>query len=88
LYLHLISTRILQPKMKKIKMKKEFTVIIEQDEERYFVAEVPELPGCHTQAKSMDDLLERTREAISLCLEVYKGRRTRTHLVGVQRIAL
>ena len=69
-------------------MKKEFTVIIEQDEEGYFVSEVLELPGCHTQAKSLDDLLERTREAISLCLEIYKGRRTRTHLVGVQRIAL
>jgi len=69
-------------------MKKEFTVIIEQDEEGYFVAEVPELPGCHTQAKSMDELLERTREAIFLCLEVYKGRRTRTTLVGVQRIAV
>jgi predicted RNase H-like HicB family nuclease len=53
-------------------MKKEFTVIIEQDEVGYFVAEVPELPGCHTQAKSMDELLERTREAISLCLEVYQ----------------
>ena len=53
-------------------MKKEFTVIIEQDEGGYFVAEVPELPGCHTQAKSMDELMERTREAISLCLEVYK----------------
>ncbi|MDD2671127.1 MAG: type II toxin-antitoxin system HicB family antitoxin [Syntrophales bacterium] len=69
-------------------MKKEFTVIIEQDEEGYFVSDVPELPGCHTQAKSMDALLERTREAIALYLEVHKGRRTRTNLVGVQRIAL
>jgi len=69
-------------------MKKEFTVIIEQDEEGFFVSEVPELPGCHTHAKSMDVLLERTREAITLCLEVHKGRRTKTNLVGVQRIAL
>jgi predicted RNase H-like HicB family nuclease len=69
-------------------MKKEFTVIIEQDEEGYFVSEVPALPGCHTQAKSMDVLLERTREAIALCLEVHKGRCPRTNLVGVQRIAL
>ena len=58
-------------------MKKESTVIIEQDEEGFFVADVPELPGCHTQAKSMDALLERTREAISLCLDVHKGRRTK-----------
>jgi predicted RNase H-like HicB family nuclease len=37
--------------------KREFTVIIERDEEGYFVAEVPELPGCHTQAKSLDTLM-------------------------------
>jgi predicted RNase H-like HicB family nuclease len=37
-------------------MAKEFTVIIEQDEEGYYAAEVPELPGCHTQAKSLDKL--------------------------------
>lgn len=51
-------------------MKKEFTVIIEQDEQGFFIAEVPELAGCHTQAKSLDQLLERTKEAIQLCLEV------------------
>ena len=49
-------------------MKKEFTVIIEQDEQGYFIAEVPELRGCHTQAKSLDVLMERTKEAIQLCI--------------------
>ncbi|MBI5101952.1 MAG: type II toxin-antitoxin system HicB family antitoxin [Nitrospirae bacterium] len=67
----------------------EFTVIIEQDEEGYFIADVPSLKGCHTQAKSLDTLMKRVREAIELCLEV-KGdkRRPRTHLVGVQKIAV
>ena len=51
-------------------MAKEFTVIIEQDEEGYYIAEVPELKGCHTQAKSLDTLMERVKEAIRLCLEV------------------
>jgi predicted RNase H-like HicB family nuclease len=46
---------------------REFTVIIEQDEDDYYVASVPELPGCHTQARSPDQLLERMREAILLC---------------------
>jgi len=69
-------------------MKKEFMVIIEQYEEGYFFAEVPELPGCRTQARSMDEWHERTREAIALCFEVYKDRRTRAQFVGVQRIAL
>jgi len=54
-----------------VKTAKEFTVIIiEQDEEGYCVAEVPELKGCHTQAKSLDTLMERVKEAVRLCLEV------------------
>jgi predicted RNase H-like HicB family nuclease len=71
-------------------MPKEFTVIIEQDDAGYYVSEVPELPGCHTQAKSLDKLMERTREAIQLCLEVAgTGKELpSTHLVGVQKIAI
>jgi predicted RNase H-like HicB family nuclease len=71
-----------------VKMAKEFTVIIEQDEEGYYIAEVPELKGCHTQAKSLDTLMERVKEAIQLCLEVYGKKYPITHLVGVQKIAL
>ncbi|GAB4246907.1 MAG: type II toxin-antitoxin system HicB family antitoxin [Deltaproteobacteria bacterium] len=48
--------------------KREFAVIIERAEEGYFVAEVPELPGCHTQAKSLDVLKKRMKEAIALCV--------------------
>jgi predicted RNase H-like HicB family nuclease len=69
-------------------MAKEFTVIIEQDEEGYYIAEVPELKGCHTQAKSLDTLMERIKEAIQPCLEVYGEKYPITHLVGVQKIAL
>lgn len=67
-------------------MKKEFTVVVEQDEEGYFVAEVPGLQGCHTQAKSLDQLMERVKEAISLCIEVQKKQLPKTHLIGVQRV--
>jgi predicted RNase H-like HicB family nuclease len=49
---------------------REFSVVVEQDEDGYFVASVPALRGCHTQAKSLDVLMERVREAILLCLEV------------------
>ncbi|HEX5503758.1 MAG TPA: type II toxin-antitoxin system HicB family antitoxin [Thermomicrobiales bacterium] len=42
-------------------MARAFTVVIERDEEGYLVASVPALPGCHTQARSMDELLERTQ---------------------------
>jgi predicted RNase H-like HicB family nuclease len=51
-------------------MGKEFNVIVERDAEDYLVASVPSLPGCHTQAKSLDELMERIKEAIALCLEV------------------
>ena len=51
-------------------MKREFSVIIERDDEGFYVATVPELRGCHTQAKSLDTLMKRIREAIDLCLEV------------------
>ena len=46
-----------------------FNVVIEQDAEGMYVASVPDLPGCHTQAKSLDTLMKRIREVIALCLE-------------------
>lgn len=52
--------------------KQQFKIIVEQDEDGYFVASIPALPGCYTQAKTLPDLKERTREAISLCLEEAK----------------
>ena len=50
-------------------MTKEFNVVIERGSDGYFVASVPSLRGCHTQAKSLDELMERIQEAIELCLE-------------------
>jgi predicted RNase H-like HicB family nuclease len=49
-------------------MERGFDVVIERDEDGFYVASVPELHGCHTQAKSLDVLMERIREAIELCL--------------------
>jgi predicted RNase H-like HicB family nuclease len=46
-----------------------FDVVVRQDEDVYYVATVPELPGCHSQAKSLDELMSRIKEAILLCLE-------------------
>jgi len=51
-------------------MIKEYTIVIEQDEDGIYVATVPELEGCHTQARSLDELKERMKEAIELYLEV------------------
>lgn len=49
-----------------------FVVVVEQDEDGYFVASVPALPGCHTQAKTFPELKDRVRDAIRLCLQVSK----------------
>ncbi|MFB2834291.1 type II toxin-antitoxin system HicB family antitoxin [Floridanema evergladense] len=69
-------------------MSREFNVIIERDSEGYFVASVPSLPGCHTQAKSLDELMERIREAIELCLEVEQDTGESLEFVGVQRVSV
>ncbi len=50
-------------------MPQKYTIIIERDEDGWLVSEVVELPGCHTQAKSVDQLIERTKEAIQAYLE-------------------
>jgi predicted RNase H-like HicB family nuclease len=68
------------------KIVREFNVIIEKDEDGYFVASVPALRGCHTQAKSQDVLMKRIREAIELCLEVEEP--VSNTFVGVQRVAV
>ena len=72
-------------------MKKEFTVVIERDEDGYFIGTVPQLKGCHTQAKSLDELMDRMKEAVLLCLEA-EGElglgEGELQFVGVQRIAV
>jgi predicted RNase H-like HicB family nuclease len=67
-------------------MTREFNVVIERDEDGFFVASVPALRGCHTQAKSLDVLMKRIKEAIELCLEVEEP--VSNEFVGVQRVAV
>jgi predicted RNase H-like HicB family nuclease len=68
---------------------REFNVIVERDEDGFYVATVPSLPGCHTQAKSLDALMERVREAIELHLESYPDSgAARLALVGIQRVTV
>jgi predicted RNase H-like HicB family nuclease len=69
-------------------MTRDYNVVIERDSEGYYVASVPSLPGCHTQAKSLDTLMERIREAIELCLEVEQGEDERLDFVGVQKVSI
>ncbi len=68
--------------------KREFNVVVERDAEGFYVASVPSLPGCHTQARSLDKLMKRIREAIALCLEVDGAVPTSSEFIGVQRISV
>lgn len=73
--------------MKMRKKQREFHVVIERDEDGYLVADVPELPGCHTQAKTLDTLMKRVHEAIVLYLGA-KVKQPMLEFVGIQRIAV
>jgi len=46
-----------------------FQVVIEQDEDGYYVADVPALAGCHTQGKTFEEAVERIREVIGMCVQ-------------------
>jgi len=63
-------------------------VVVERDGEGFYVATVPELQGCHTQAHSLDKLMSRVREAIELCLEVRREGGSQNEFIRVQWAAL
>ena len=71
-----------------MKHKRKFTVVIEQDEEGLFVATVPALRGCHTQAKNLDTLMKRVHEVIALCLDEEKFPPGALELVGIQQVSV
>ena len=48
----------------------QFKVLVEQDEDGWFVASAPAIPGCHTQGKTYEEVIKNIKEAIELCLEV------------------
>ena len=66
----------------------QFDVVIERDSEGYYVASVPQIPACHTQARSLDEVTERIREAIALCLEVQGVPGQELEFVGIQRVTI
>ena len=74
--------------MAKERKVREFNVVIERDSDGFYVATVPALRGCHTQARTLDQLTKRVREAIELCLEVEGSDFETPDFVGVQRVAV
>jgi predicted RNase H-like HicB family nuclease len=70
-----------------VKSHRKFTVLIERDEDGFYVATVPALKGCQTQAKNLDTLMKRVREVVELCLEDQDSS-TSLELVGIQQISV
>ena len=68
-------------------MRKEFQAIIEKDNDGYLIADVPALKGCHTQARSYDELMVRIKEAIELCLEVQQDFK-QNEFIGLQKVLI
>jgi predicted RNase H-like HicB family nuclease len=69
-------------------MPRQFDVIMERDEEGYYVASVPQFHGCHTQGGSLDEVMLRVREAVELCLEVEGEPEGNLEFIGTQRITI
>ncbi len=69
-------------------MRRTFEVIIEKDADGFYVADVPELRGCHTQAKDLNTLQKKIKDVIELCLMDEKESTTPSEFVGVQLISV
>ena len=71
------------------KKNREFYVIIERDEDGYYVGEVPQLKACYSQGETIDELMENMKEVIALCLEEQEQEQEEDNLaefVGIQKV--
>lgn len=69
-------------------MAREYYVVIERDEDDFYVGEVPSLRGCYAQGRTMDELLQNIREVIALCIEEEPEASAGPEFVGVQKVVL
>ena len=72
--------------MEKVNM--DFTVFIEQDEDGIYVAKVPELVGCYTQGKTIEQVMERIKEAIEVCIEADEKEINPMKFIGIQKVQI
>jgi predicted RNase H-like HicB family nuclease len=66
---------------------REFYVIIERDEDGYYIGEVPQLRACYSQGRTLDELMANMREVIELCLEE-QGEEVLPEVIGIQKVTL
>ncbi|AJF60825.1 MAG: hypothetical protein QT03_C0001G1348 [archaeon GW2011_AR10] len=71
-------------------MGKSYKIVVEKGFDGYLVAEVPEFPGCYTQAKTMKELMYNAKEAIELYLESEKElkRRPQKRFLGIKEVVI
>ena len=67
-------------------MSREFYVVIEKDEDGFFVGEVPQLKACYAQGKTIDELMANMRDVVALALE--EGSVEPAEFVGVQKLVV
>ena len=65
-----------------------YTVLIEQDEDGWYIAKVPDIVGCYTQGKTVEEVMQRIKEAIELCLEAEKEHSQPLKFVGIQQVEI
>ena len=65
-----------------------YAVVIEQDEDGMYIAKVPDIAGCHTQAKTIPELMTRITEAIQLCVAEYKDNIIPLNFIGLQQVTI
>lgn len=68
-------------------MKRDFYVVIERDEDGWYVGEVPQLKACYSQGSTIDELMQNIKEVIELCLEEEQEEHI-NEFVGVQKISV
>ncbi len=68
-------------------VRREFYVIIERDEDGYYVGEAPQLRACYSQGETLDELMDNMKEVIALCLEEQREE-IRSEVIGIQRVAV
>ena len=67
--------------------KQTFTVLIERDEDGIYIAKVPDIPGCYTQGKTVEQVMERIKEAVQVCLQSEnKDNYQPLKFVGIQQL--
>jgi predicted RNase H-like HicB family nuclease len=69
------------------KNQQEFYVVIERDEDGYYVGEVPQLRACYSQGETIDELMTNIKEAIELCLEEEEYENL-PEFVGIQKVVI